>query len=146
MCRGRNQREGRREIGSLRRKNYLKSQRKRNTQSFQNTYGIHCNSVSFNIPVENFSPYYIINIHIIIQDEFTHLLLDYTLKSSSLLINFSNFHHTDIKPEGQSDSFYSISKHFTFIHLEIQILQSQTEANLKAIQPISNNPISPIYI
>ena len=37
-----------------------------------------------------------------------------------------------------------ISKHFTCIHLEIQILQSQKKAKLKAIQPISNNPI-PYY-
>lgn len=59
----------------------------------------------------------------------------------SLLLKFSHFHHTDIKSGGSLTVFISLSKHFTFIHLEIQILQSQTEANLKAIQPISNNPI-----
>lgn len=60
-------------------------ERNKNNQPFQKTYGIHCNFLSFIIPMENFTTFNVGNpvceiiTHIFFQDECSYLLLDYTL-------------------------------------------------------------------
>lgn len=116
----------------------------------QKTYGIHCN---FLIHHSKGEFYYIWcresclwnhNTHHYAGQMYSSFAWLYFIGRPLLLISlsFSPYRHKIWGIVWQA--FISMSKHFTFIHLEIQILQSQTEANLKAIQPISNNPI-PYY-